>query len=83
MDYALQTLERESSLIAKTLSTWMEGKHPEAKKEREKRLKELNKAIKAINLHDELVEFLKELEFNYRGTDTAVRAYELIKKAKE
>ena len=71
-DFTICT-EDESSLIA-TVGT--DFPHEEGKANAER-------IVKCVNIHDELVEFLKELEFNYRGTDTAVRAYELIKKAKE
>ena len=45
MNYAIQTLEKEKALIEKALSEWECKEYPEAKKERVKRLCELNNAI--------------------------------------
>jgi len=46
MNYAIETLEKEKSLIEKALSDWETKQYPEAKKQREKRFGELNEAIK-------------------------------------
>lgn len=48
MNYAIQTLEKEKSLIEKALSEWDCKEYPEAKKERVKRLSELNDAISQL-----------------------------------
>ena len=49
MNYAIQTLKKERNILYKALNsgTW-EG-YTEAKKEREKRLNELDKAIKKLS----------------------------------
>lgn len=45
MNYAIETLEKEKALIEKALTEWETKQYPEAKKQREKRLKELDNAI--------------------------------------
>ena len=50
MNYAIETLEKEKALIEKALNEWECKEYPEAKKEREKRLKELNEALNKLKL---------------------------------
>jgi hypothetical protein len=45
MNYAIETLEKEKALIEKALNEWETKQYPEAKKQRKKRLNELNNAI--------------------------------------
>lgn len=49
MTYAIEILEKEKAILEKCLSEWDEREYPEAKKEREKRLKDINKAIEKLN----------------------------------
>jgi len=50
MNYAIEVLEKEKALIEKALNNWECKEYPEAKKERDKRLKELNEAIKKLTI---------------------------------
>lgn len=43
--YAVEVLEKEKQLLKKCLSEWDVKQYPEARKEREDRLKSINKAI--------------------------------------
>ncbi len=45
MNYAIEVLEKEKQLIEKALSGWDLDKYPDARKERDRRLKDLKKAI--------------------------------------
>lgn len=49
MTYVICLLEKERDLITRCLNEWESKEYPEAKKEREKRLKELNEAIKKLD----------------------------------
>lgn len=49
MQYAIRILENERQLLNNCLSTWFTNKYPEAKKEREKRLKSIKEAIDKLN----------------------------------
>lgn len=49
MEYSIRLLIRERDLIQRTLKKWEAEKYPEARKIRDKRLKELNKAILILN----------------------------------
>lgn len=49
MNYAIETLEKEKALIEKALNEWECKEYPEAKKEREKRLNDINNAINKLN----------------------------------
>lgn len=49
MNYAIHTLEQERALIEKCLNDWYLDHNPEARTLREKRLKELDNAIKLLN----------------------------------
>lgn len=48
MMYAVEILEKEKALITAALSKWETEYYPDAKKEREMRLKQLNRAIEVI-----------------------------------
>lgn len=48
MNYAIETLQKEADLLEKCLSEWECKNHPEAKKEREKKLNDLYIAIKMV-----------------------------------
>lgn len=48
MNYAIETLEKEKALIEQALNKWECKEYPEAKKEREKRLKELNEVLNKL-----------------------------------
>jgi len=48
MKYALEILQKEKDLITDALSKWEMEYYPEAKKVREDRLKQLNRAIEVI-----------------------------------
>lgn len=48
MNYAIRTLEAEQRTLEKILSTWEDNHYPEAKKIRDKRLKEVTKAIEIL-----------------------------------
>ena len=50
MNYAIEILEKEKSLIEKALTNWETKEYPEAKKQREKRLNELNEAIEKLSI---------------------------------
>jgi len=49
MEYANAILDYQRMILEKILSDWEESKHPEARKLRASRLKEINKAIKILN----------------------------------
>ena len=51
MNYAVETLEKEKSLITRALSEWEIHQYPEAKKVREKRLNDINNALEKIKLN--------------------------------
>ena len=48
MDYAIEILEKEYELIGNCLSKWELEKYPEARKERNDKLKNLTKAIEYL-----------------------------------
>jgi len=48
MNYAIQILENEINVIQRCLTEWESKEYQEAKKEREKRLKELNEALNKL-----------------------------------
>ena len=48
LNYALETLQKERELVDRALNNWEKQKYPEARKERERRLNDLNKAILLI-----------------------------------
>ena len=60
-NYAIELLEREIYLIEKCLDEWELNKYPEAKTERELRLKDLKFAVTAILLKLNQLHHLKEL----------------------
>jgi archaellum biogenesis ATPase FlaH len=64
MNYAIEILEKEKSLIEKALTNWETKEYPEAKKQREKRLNELNDAIKAIDNKKYLIDTLEFIKIN-------------------
>lgn len=45
MNYAVQLIEKEINILEKCLNEWETNQYPEAKQEREKRLKELKEAL--------------------------------------
>lgn len=49
MNYAIKTLSEERDRINNALSNWEKEKYPEAKNEREKRIRELDTAMKLID----------------------------------
>jgi hypothetical protein len=49
MSYAVEILEKERILLLKCLNEWDTQTHPEAKKEREKRLNDINNALQLLN----------------------------------
>ena len=52
MNYAIETLEKEKALIEKALTEWETKQYPEAKKQREKRLEQLEDAIDLLNSNE-------------------------------
>lgn len=48
MYYAIEVLEKERQLIKDCLSTWEKEKYPEARQQREIKLKELEKGIETL-----------------------------------
>jgi hypothetical protein len=52
MKYALEILQKEKTLILDALSKWEMEYYPEAKKVREDRLKQINRAIEVIVRHE-------------------------------
>lgn len=46
---AINVLNREKELLEKCLNEWESKEYPEAKKERERKLKEINNAIEELN----------------------------------
>lgn len=48
MNYTIQLIENEISLIERSLSKWITESYPEAKKEREKRLKDLYYSLEVL-----------------------------------
>jgi hypothetical protein len=48
MNYVLELLEKEKSILEKCLTEWESEQYPEAKKERENRLNQINKAISIL-----------------------------------
>jgi len=51
MSYAIEVLEKETAILEKCLSKWQEENYPEARKERNSRLKDLVKAIEFLKLN--------------------------------
>lgn len=49
MNYAVEVLEKERDILTKCLTEWESNNYPEAKKEREKKLQEINNALKLIS----------------------------------
>jgi hypothetical protein len=48
MTYAIQTLENQAKLLKDCLSEWDATQYPEAHKDRERKLKEVNDALKVL-----------------------------------
>ncbi len=48
MDYVIEILERERSILERCLNNWESEQYSEAKKERDKRLKEVLSAIELL-----------------------------------
>lgn len=48
MNYAIQILEKERQLIGSCLSKWDLNHYPEAREDRNKKLKEITKAIEYL-----------------------------------
>ena len=48
MKYAIELIEREINLLQRCLSEWECKEYPDAKKERDKRLNELNEALNKL-----------------------------------
>ena len=48
MKYAIELIEREISLLERCLIVWECKEYPEAKKQRDKRLNELNEALNIL-----------------------------------
>jgi len=46
--YAIEVLEKEKQLLNDCLSDWDLQKYPEARKERENRLKDINETLKML-----------------------------------
>jgi hypothetical protein len=46
--YSIDVLEKERNLIKDCLSNWEKENYPEAKKEREQRLKDINNALEKL-----------------------------------
>jgi hypothetical protein len=53
MKYAIEILQKEKDLISDALSKWEMEYYPDAKKAREDRLKQLNRAIEVIVRYEE------------------------------
>jgi hypothetical protein len=49
MNYAIEILENELNILQRCLNEWDCQMYPEAKKEREKRLNDINNAINKLN----------------------------------
>ena len=49
MNYAIEILENELNMLQRCLNEWECQTYPEAKKEREKRLNDINNAINKLN----------------------------------
>lgn len=50
MNYAIKILEDEKSSLEMALNKWESKEYPNAKKEREKRLKDINEALYIITV---------------------------------
>jgi len=48
MNYSIEILERERDILKKCLSEWQSENYPDAKKEREKRLKDIDECISIL-----------------------------------
>lgn len=48
MNYAIEILEKEASILKKCLTEWQSKNYPDAKKDRDNRLKHLNAAIEKL-----------------------------------
>lgn len=48
MDYSIEILENEKGILNKCLSEWQSENYPDAKKEREKRLKDIDQCISIL-----------------------------------
>jgi len=55
MKEAIFILEREKNLLKQCLKGWKTENYPEAFKERNKKLKEINKAIEVLNQKESLI----------------------------
>jgi hypothetical protein len=49
MNYAIEILENELNILQRCLNEWDSQMYPEAKKERQKRLNDINNAIDKLN----------------------------------
>jgi len=64
MNYAIEILEKEKYFIINALNVWETTQYPEAKKERKKRLKEINEAINVVNNSKPLIDTLTFIKNN-------------------
>ena len=48
-NYAIRTLANELKILENVLKAWPEGSHSEAKKDRERKVKQIKKAINIIS----------------------------------
>jgi hypothetical protein len=49
MNYVIEIIEKEISILKRCLNEWESYEYPDAKKEREKKLKQLNYALNILN----------------------------------
>jgi len=56
MKYAIEILEKESVMLKECLKEWKPENYPEAFKERNKKLKEIEKAIQTLISKQALIE---------------------------
>jgi len=49
MNYAIEILQNELNILQRCLNEWDSQMYPEAKKERQKRLNDINNAIDKLN----------------------------------
>ena len=56
MNYAIEVLEKEKTLLLKCLSDWDTKSYPEAFKERNNRIKEIEKAIQTLIQKQSLID---------------------------
>lgn len=60
MNYAIEVLEKEKTLLLKCLTDWDVKEYPEALKDRNNKIKDIEKAIQTLITKQSLIDLMNE-----------------------